>query len=156
MSCTSANSGVSDGPVHQGDDRILRSVGWLCRELGSVVDLDTIRRAGVRIGAEAVGGASSLYWQAIAERHRLDITRSRTAVTAHDGMPAGRRMYSRALVKWRTDFDIAVGNDADAGRHAIVTERGLMNPNEYLAAAIDHLLGTGRGGRPMRRWARPS
>ena len=115
-------------------------LGDYVEELGSVVDLDTIRRAGVRIGADAFGGASSLYWQAIAERHLLDIT------AVEDGCDCALRIdrcssdVQPPLVEWRTDFDIAVGNDADAGRHAIVTERGLMNPNEYLAAAIDHLL----------------
>jgi phosphoglucomutase len=125
-------------------------LGDYVEELGSVVDLETIRRAGVRIGAEARGGPSSRYWQAIAERHLLDIT-----AIDDDGCDCALRIdrcssdVQPSPLEWRTDFDIAVGNDAEAGRHAIVTERGLMNPNDYLPVAIDHLLRHRPGWSPF-------
>jgi phosphoglucomutase len=121
-------------------------------DLPHVVDLDAIRRAGVRIGADPLGGAAVDYWGAIAERHDLDLTVVNPLVD-----PAWRFMtldwdgkirmdcsspYAMAsLIGRRSDFDIATGNDADADRHGIVTpDGGLMNPNHFLAVAIDYLM----------------
>ncbi len=129
-------------------------------DLPQVLDLDAIRQAGVRIGADPLGGASVAYWGEIAERHRLDLT-----VVNPDVDPTWRFMtldwdakirmdcsspYAMASLIGRKDsYDIATGNDADADRHGIVTpDAGLMNPNHYLAVAIGYLFGGARPGWP--------
>ncbi|KQU30593.1 MULTISPECIES: phosphoglucomutase (alpha-D-glucose-1,6-bisphosphate-dependent) [unclassified Rhodococcus (in: high G+C Gram-positive bacteria)] len=120
-------------------------------DLPSVVDIDAIRSAGVRIGADPLGGASVDYWAAIAERHRLDLTVVNPLVDATwrfmtldtDGkirMDCSSPNAMASLIGARHDYDVSTGNDADADRHGIVTpDGGLMNPNHYLAVAIDYL-----------------
>jgi phosphoglucomutase len=120
-------------------------------DLPSVVDLDAIRSAGVRIGADPLGGASVDYWAAIADRHRLDLTVVNPTVDPTwrfmtldtDGkirMDSSSANAMASLIAQRERFDIATGNDADADRHGIVTpDAGLMNPNHYLAVAIGYL-----------------
>jgi len=120
-------------------------------DLPNVVDLDIIRKAGVRIGADPLGGASVDYWAAIAERHNLDLTVVNPLVDAtwrfmtldHDGkirMNCSSPDAMAGLIANRDRYQIATGNDADSDRHGIVTpDGGLMNPNHYLAAAIDYL-----------------
>ena len=120
-------------------------------DLGSVVDLDAIRRAGVRIGADPLGGAAADYWAEIGEMHDLDLTVVNPEVDPqwafmtldHDGkirMDCSSPWAMASLLHKREDFDIATGNDADADRHGIVTpDAGLMNPNHYLAVAIKYL-----------------
>ncbi|WP_163509795.1 phosphoglucomutase (alpha-D-glucose-1,6-bisphosphate-dependent) [Fodinicola acaciae] len=120
-------------------------------DLPSVVDIDAIRRAGVRIGADPLGGASVDYWAAIAERHRLELTVVNPLVDPTwrfmtldwDGkirMDCSSAYAMASLIQRRADFDLATGNDADADRHGIVTpDAGLLNPNHYLAVAIDYL-----------------
>jgi phosphoglucomutase len=126
-------------------------LGAYVADLPSVVDLDAIRAAGVRIGADPLGGASVAYWGAIAERHKLDLTVVNPEVDPRFGFMTldwdGRiRMdcsspYAMAtLVTRRSEFQVATGNDADADRHGIVTADGLMNPNHFLAVAIAHLV----------------
>ena len=122
-------------------------------DLPNVIDIHAIRAAGVRIGADPLGGASVAYWAAIAERHELDLTVVNPLVD-----PAWRFMtldwdgkirmdcsspYAMAsLIERRDAFDISTGNDADSDRHGIVTpDGGLLNPNHFLAVAIDYLLG---------------
>ncbi|WP_417508948.1 phosphoglucomutase (alpha-D-glucose-1,6-bisphosphate-dependent) [Microbacterium sp.] len=121
------------------------------RDLPSIIDLDAIKNAGVRIGADPLGGASVDYWALIKEMHGLDLT-----VVNPEVDPTWRFMTldwdekirmdpsspsaMASLVARRADFDILTGNDADADRHGIVTpDAGLMNPNHYLAVAIDYL-----------------
>jgi phosphoglucomutase len=121
-------------------------------DLPNVIDVDAIRGAGIRIGADPLGGASVDYWGAIAERLSLDLTVVNPLVD-----PAWRFMtldwdgrirmdcsspYAMAsLIGERDRFDIATGNDADSDRHGIVTpDGGLMNPNHFLAVSIDYLL----------------
>ena len=119
-------------------------------DLPAAIDIDAIRSAGVRIGVDPLGGAALPYWQAIAERHRLDITITNDVVDPTFGFMAvdwdGKiRMdcsspYAMArLVGLKDDFDLAVGNDTDSDRHGIVTKAGLLNPNHYLSAAISYL-----------------
>jgi phosphoglucomutase len=120
-------------------------------DLPNVVDLDMIRKAGVRIGADPLGGASVDYWAAIAERHNLDLTVVNPLVDAtwrfmtldHDGkirMDCSSPDAMAGLIANRDRYQIATGNDADSDRHGIVTpDAGLMNPNHYLAVAIDYL-----------------
>nr|WP_308423430.1 phosphoglucomutase (alpha-D-glucose-1,6-bisphosphate-dependent) [Ornithinimicrobium pekingense] len=138
-------------------------MGEYVRALPRVVDIDAIREAGVRIGAGPLGGASVDYWQAIAEEHDLDLTvvnprvdptwsfmtldwdgRIRMDCSSPDAMASLIDM-----MQGESSFDVATGNDADADRHGIVTpDAGLMNPNHYLAVAIDYLYGGARPGWP--------
>jgi phosphoglucomutase len=126
-------------------------------DLPSVVDVDAIRSAGVRIGADPLGGASVAYWGEIADRHRLDLTVANPVVDPRwafmtldwDGkirMDCSSPHAMASLVDRRSEFDISTGNDADADRHGIVTpDAGLMNPNHYLAVAIDYLFAHRKG-----------
>ncbi|MEZ0366843.1 phosphoglucomutase (alpha-D-glucose-1,6-bisphosphate-dependent) [Mycobacterium sp. pUA109] len=120
-------------------------------DLPNVVDIDAIRAAGVRIGADPLGGASVDYWGEIAERHRLELTVVNPLVDATwrfmtldtDGqirMDCSSPDAMASLIANRDHYQIATGNDADADRHGIVTpDAGLLNPNHYLAVAIDYL-----------------
>jgi phosphoglucomutase len=135
-------------------------LGSYVDDLPNVVDLDRIREAGVRIGADPIGGASVAYWAEIAERHRLDLTVVNPLVDPTwrfmtldwDGkirMDCSSPSAMASLIEARNDYDLATGNDADADRHGIVTpDGGLMNPNHFLAVAIGYLFG---GARPA--WA---
>ena len=120
-------------------------------DLPNVVDIHAIRAEGVRIGADPLGGASVDYWGAIAERHNLDLTVVNPLVDATwrfmtldtDGkirMDCSSPNAMASLIAKIGDYQIATGNDADSDRHGIVTpDGGLMNPNHYLAVAIDYL-----------------
>ena len=120
-------------------------------DLPNVIDLHAVRAEGVRIGADPLGGASVDYWGAIAERHNLDLTVVNPLVDATwrfmtldtDGkirMDCSSPNAMASLIANRESYQIATGNDADADRHGIVTpDGGLMNPNHYLAVAIDYL-----------------
>jgi phosphoglucomutase len=119
--------------------------------LPAVVDIDAVRAAGMRIGADPLGGASVAYWGEIADRLGLDLTVVNPAVDATfrfmtldwDGrirMDCSSPHAMASLIGRRGEFAIATGNDTDADRHGIVTpDAGLVNPNHYLAAAIDYL-----------------
>ncbi len=119
--------------------------------LGQVVDLDAIRSAGVRICADPLGGASVAYWGEIGERYGLDLTVVNPAVDATfrfmtldwDGkirMDCSSPYAMASVIDRQNEFTIATGNDTDSDRHGIVTpDAGLMNPNHYLAVAIDYL-----------------
>lgn len=120
-------------------------------DLANVVDLHAIRAEGIRIGADPLGGASVDYWGAIAERYNLDLTVVNPLVDATwrfmtldtDGkvrMDCSSPNAMASLIANRDKYQIATGNDADSDRHGIVTpDGGLMNPNHYLAVAIDYL-----------------
>ena len=135
-------------------------LGTYVDDLPNVVDVDAIRGAGIRIGADPLGGAAVDYWGAIAERHRLDLTVVNPLVDATwrfmtldwDGkirMDCSSPSAMASLIEQRDAYEIATGNDADADRHGIVTpDAGLMNPNHYLAVAIQYLYG---GARPQWR-----
>ncbi|KQV13943.1 MULTISPECIES: phosphoglucomutase (alpha-D-glucose-1,6-bisphosphate-dependent) [unclassified Kitasatospora] len=126
-------------------------LGTYTEDLPSVLDLDAIRSAGIRIGADPLGGASVAYWGRIAETHRLDLTvvnpltdpAWRFMSLDWDGkirMDCSSPYAMASLIGRRDEYTIATGNDADADRHGIVTpDGGLMNPNHYLAVAIDYL-----------------
>ncbi|MFF5428785.1 phosphoglucomutase (alpha-D-glucose-1,6-bisphosphate-dependent) [Streptomyces griseofuscus] len=126
-------------------------LGTYVDDLPGVLDLDAIRAAGVRIGADPLGGASVAYWGRIAERHRIDLTvvnpgtdpTWRFMTLDWDGqirMDCSSPYAMASLIEQRDRYRIATGNDADADRHGIVTpDAGLMNPNHYLAVAIDYL-----------------
>jgi phosphoglucomutase len=120
-------------------------------DLASVVDVEAIAGAKLRIGADPLGGASVDYWGPIAERYRLDLEVVNPTVDPTFGfMPLDKdgkiRMdcsspYAMAnLIHMKDRFDVAFGNDADSDRHGIVTPAaGLLNPNHYLAVAISYL-----------------
>ncbi len=120
-------------------------------DLGNVIDMASIRSAGPRIGADPMGGASAGFWEPIAERYGLDIEVTNPRIDpTFSFMPVDRdgriRMdcsskYAMAgLIESRDRFDLAFGNDPDADRHGIVTRGGgLLNPNHYLAVAIEYL-----------------
>jgi phosphoglucomutase len=120
-------------------------------DLPNVVDIHAIRAQGIRIGADPLGGASVDYWAAIAERHNLELTVVNPLVDATwrfmtldtDGkirMDCSSPNAMASLIANREKYQIATGNDADADRHGIVTpDGGLLNPNHYLAVAIDYL-----------------
>src|ERR1700738_4730236 len=122
-------------------------------DLPNVVDMHAIRARGVRIGADPLGGASVDYWGAIAERHNLELTVVNPLVDATwrfmtldtDGkirMDCSSPNAMASLINNRDKYQIATGNDADADRHGIVTpDGGLLDPNHYLAVAIDYLFG---------------
>jgi phosphoglucomutase len=126
-------------------------LGTYVAALPLVVDLAAIRAARVRIGADPLGGASVRYWAEIAERYELELTVVNTDVDPTfrfmtldwDGrirMDCSSPSAMASLIARRTDFAIATGNDTDADRHGVVTpDAGLMNPNHFLAAAIDYL-----------------
>ncbi len=120
-------------------------------DLKNIIDIDAIKKAGVRIGADPLGGASVHYWQLIAEMYELDLTVVNGEVDPAWGfmtldwdgkirMDPSSPSAMASVVARSGDFDVLTGNDADADRHGIVTpDGGLMNPNHYLAVAIQYL-----------------
>jgi phosphoglucomutase len=126
-------------------------LGRYVSALGQVVDLAAIKEAGVRIGADPLGGASVAYWGEIRDRYGLDLTVVNPGVDATfrfmtldwDGkirMDCSSPSAMASLIRRQHEFAVATGNDTDADRHGIVTpDAGLMNPNHYLAVAIDYL-----------------
>jgi len=120
-------------------------------DLASIIDVDAIRESGIRIGADPLGGASVHYWEAIAERYGLDLTVVNPMVDPTwsfmtldwDGkirMDPSSPSAMASVLEHAGEYDIVTGNDADADRHGIVTpDAGLMNPNHYLAVAIEYL-----------------
>jgi len=135
-------------------------LGTYVDDLPRVVDLGRIKDAGIRIGADPLGGASVAYWGEIAERHGLDLTVVNPLVDPTwrfmtldwDGkirMDCSSPSAMASLIERRDQYDIATGNDADSDRHGIVTpDAGLMNPNHFLAVAIRYLFGGARPGWP--------
>jgi phosphoglucomutase len=129
------------------------------RELGKVIDLEAIRAAGVRIGVDPLGGAGVHYWDPISERYGIAVTVVNDAVDPTfrfmtvdwDGkirMDCSSPYAMAKLVEIRDRFDIAFANDTDHDRHGIVTRSaGLMNPNHYLAVAINYLFRNRAGWR---------
>ncbi|HFG8774741.1 phosphoglucomutase (alpha-D-glucose-1,6-bisphosphate-dependent) [Corynebacterium striatum] len=121
-------------------------------DLRNVVDMDAIKKSGLRIGADPMGGASVDYWAAIAAHYELNMTVVNPEVDGTfrfmtldtDGkirMDCSSPNAMASLIGNRDKYDLATGNDADADRHGIVTpDAGLMNPNHYLAVAIEYLL----------------
>ncbi|GMM84586.1 phosphoglucomutase (alpha-D-glucose-1,6-bisphosphate-dependent) [Pseudoalteromonas sp. MTN2-4] len=120
-------------------------------DLINIVDLDAIAKAGVKIGIDPLGGSGINFWPVIKEKYGLDLTVVNPEVDPRFAfMPLDKdgkiRMdcsspYAMAnLIALKDDFDIGIGNDPDYDRHGIVTKGGLMNPNHFLAVAIDYLL----------------
>jgi phosphoglucomutase len=130
------------------DDLVLPYV----RDLQNVIDMQAIRGAGLRLGADPLGGAAAPYWEPISTLYGLDITVVNPRIDPrfsfmpldHDGvirMDCSSPHAMAGLLALRDRYRLAFGNDADADRHGIVTpSAGLLNPNHYLAVAIDYLL----------------
>jgi phosphoglucomutase len=129
------------------------------RDLGSVIKLDEVASAGLRIGVDPMGGAAVAYWEPIADVYGLEITVVNKAVDPaftfmtvdYDGkirMDCSSPYAMASLIRLGSQFDIAFGNDPDVDRHGIVTpSRGLMNPNHYLSVAIGYLFERRSGWR---------
>ena len=143
------NADVKRGDGSPGRHDFLRGyVG----DLVNVIDVEAIRAAGVKIGADPLGGASVAYWGAIRDVYDLDLTVANPGVDPTwrfmtldwDGkirMDPSSASAMASVVERKDEFDVLTGNDADADRHGIVTpDGGLMNPNHYLAVAIDYLV----------------
>jgi phosphoglucomutase len=128
-------------------------IGHYVDDLTGIVDIDAVRASGIRLGIDPLGGAGLPVWQAIVERYRLDATIVNDVVdptfrfmTADwDGkirMDCSSPYAMAPLLALRDRFDVAFANDTDADRHGIVCRSaGLLNPNHYLAVAIDYLFG---------------
>ena len=126
-------------------------IGTYTADLAGVVDLERIRQAKLRIGCDPLGGSAVAYWRPLAERYGLDIHIVNPSVDPTfrfmtldwDGkirMDCSSPYAMASLIALKDRFDLAFGNDTDTDRHGIVTRGGgLMNPNQYLAAAIDYL-----------------
>jgi phosphoglucomutase len=147
--------GVRRAPLQQALSQVGRYdfLAHYVDDLPSILDLDAVRSGKVRIGADPLGGASVAYWGEIADRHRLDLVVVDDTVDPRwafmpldtdgkirmDCSSASAMANLLATMQPPAPYDIATGNDADADRHGIVTADGLMNPNHYLAVAIDYL-----------------
>src|SRR4051794_20155079 len=135
-------------------------LGTYVDDLPSVLDLDAVREAGLRIGADPLGGAAVDYWGEIADRHRLQLMVVNPLVDATfrfmtldwDGkirMDCSSPFAMASLIGAKDKYQLSTGNDADADRHGIVTpDGGLLNPNHYLAVAIQYLFGERKGWSP--------
>jgi len=151
-----ANKGVNrigaEAALKASSTRAEDLVSGYVADLGSVIDFESIRSAGLKIGVDPLGGASAAYWQPIAERFGIDVTIVNPKIDPtfafmtvdHDGkirMDCSSPWAMASLVQLKDRFDISFGNDPDADRHGIVTpSSGLLNPNHYLAVAIRYLL----------------
>ncbi|GAA3715121.1 phosphoglucomutase (alpha-D-glucose-1,6-bisphosphate-dependent) [Microlunatus aurantiacus] len=155
-------SGVTRTPYERSGSEISRFdyLGAYCEDLVNALDLNAIREAGVHIGADPLGGASVQYWGYIAEHLGIDLTVINPAVDPQwafmtldtDGkirMDCSSPNAMASLIKNKDAYAISTGNDADSDRHGIVTpDAGLMNPNAYLAVAIQYLYGHRDGWNP--------
>ncbi len=126
-------------------------VGTYAADLGEVVDMAAIRAANLSVGVDPMGGSGVAYWDVIAERYGLNIVVVNPAVDptfrfmtadwdSKIRMDCSSPYAMAGLIALRDRFDISFGNDTDNDRHGIVTRSvGLLNPNHYLAVAIDYL-----------------
>ncbi|GAA1347713.1 phosphoglucomutase (alpha-D-glucose-1,6-bisphosphate-dependent) [Arthrobacter koreensis] len=155
--------GVQRVPL--GEARLAESVGaydflqHYVGDLGSVLNMDAIKGSGLHIGADPMGGASVDYWGAIGEQYGLNLTVVNPSVDPQFGfmtldwdekirMDCSSPDAMASLIAQAGRYDIATGNDADADRHGIITpDAGLMNPNHYLAAAVEYLYANRSGWR---------
>ncbi|MCQ4813007.1 phosphoglucomutase (alpha-D-glucose-1,6-bisphosphate-dependent) [Cloacibacillus evryensis] len=144
--------------VSRANVRFIDYVAQYTAELGEIIDMEAIAASGLKIGADPLGGSGVFFWEPIAERYGLDIEVVNKSVDPtfsfmpldHDGkvrMDCSSPWAMAKLVALKDKYDIAFGNDPDYDRHGIVTKDGLMQPNAYLAVAIDYLF----THRPMWR-----
>lgn len=148
---------VKRGPISDVEKYDFR--GHYVADLVNIIDIDAIREAGFRIGADPLGGASVSYWQAIRDTYGLNLDVVNEEIDPAwsfmtldwDGkirMDPSSSSAMTSVVEKRADYEILTGNDADADRHGIVTpDGGLMNPNHYLAVAVEYLYANRPGWR---------
>ncbi|MDZ7708446.1 MAG: phosphoglucomutase (alpha-D-glucose-1,6-bisphosphate-dependent) [Trueperaceae bacterium] len=128
-------------------------------DLGAVLDMEAIAGSGLKLGVDPMGGAATSMWPRIAERWGLDleVVNDRVDPTFafmrldRDGkvrMDCSSPYAMAGLIELADRFDVAFGNDPDVDRHGIVAGGGLMNPNHFLAAAVDYLFRSRDGWRP--------
>ncbi|MET3636703.1 MULTISPECIES: phosphoglucomutase (alpha-D-glucose-1,6-bisphosphate-dependent) [Curtobacterium] len=151
-----ANAIIADGnaAVRRQDETAAEGYDFLgsyVADLEHIIDIEVIKRAGVKIGADPLGGASLPYWERIRDHYGLDLTVVNPEVDPTwafmtldwDGkirMDPSSPSAMASVLAHKDDFDVLTGNDADSDRHGIVTpDGGLMNPNHYLAVAIEYL-----------------
>jgi phosphoglucomutase len=119
-------------------------------DLVNIIDIPAIQKAGLKLGVDPLGGSGIEYWKRIAEHYQLDLTLVNDSVDQtfrfmhldHDGvirMDCSSECAMGGLLALKDKFDLAFANDPDYDRHGIVTPKGLMNPNHYLAVAINYL-----------------
>jgi phosphoglucomutase len=119
-------------------------------DLVNVIDMEAIQKSGLKLGVDPLGGSGIDYWRQIAKAYQLDLTLVSEAVDPSfqfmsldkDGvvrMDCSSPYAMAGLLELKDDYDLAFGNDPDYDRHGIVTPKGLMNPNHYLAVCIDYL-----------------
>jgi len=136
--------------VRSGFVRTYDFVGSYVGELASVIDMEAIRSAGIRIGVDPMGGSSLPCWNPIAEKYGLSLTIVSELVDPTFGfmtvdkdgkirMDCSSSYAMARLIGLKDRFDVAFGNDPDSDRHGVVTRKGLMNPNHYLSAAVWYL-----------------
>lgn len=141
----SLDEAMSNGQVREQD-----LIQAYIEDLAQVVDIAAIQQAGLKIGVDPLGGSGIAYWQRIAEYYNLDLTLVNDAVDQtfrfmhldKDGairMDCSSESAMAGLLALKDKFDLAFANDPDYDRHGIVTPAGLMNPNHYLAVAINYL-----------------
>lgn len=134
-------------------------VGPYVDDLGAVLDLPAVAASGLRLGVDPMGGAAVALWPRVAERWKLDLEVVNGRIDAafgfmrldHDGkirMDCSSPAAMAGLIELADRYDLAFGNDPDVDRHGIVAGGGLMNPNHYLAAAVDYLFRHRDGWRP--------
>ncbi len=134
-------------------------IGPYVDDLGAVLDMEAIAASGLRLGVDPMGGAAIDLWPRLAERWGLDLTVVNDRVDPAFGfmrldgdgvvrMDCSSPHAMAGLIELADRFDVAFGNDPDVDRHGIVAGGGLMNPNHFLAAAIDHLFRARDGWRP--------
>lgn len=140
------NQAIKSGLVEKRD-----FIRPFARALGEVVDMEAIKSAGLRLAADPLGGSGVHFWEPIAEEWGLNISVVNKAVDASfsfmpldaDGvirMDCSSPWAMSGLIALGDNYDLAFGNDPDFDRHGIVSDGRLMNPNHYLAVAIDYLL----------------
>ncbi len=129
-------------------------------DLANVIDMDAISKSGIKICADALGGSGLRYWAVISEKYDIKMTFRNTdfdptfsfMCVDHDGqvrMDCSSPYAMASLIELKDQFDIAFGNDPDFDRHGIVTKSsGLLNPNHYLAVAINYLYSSRKGWNP--------
>lgn len=141
----SYKNALAGGFIHQKD-----LIQPYIEQLPEIINMPAIQHAGLKLGVDPLGGSGIAYWQRIAEFYRLDLTLVNDNVDPsfrfmhldHDGvirMDCSSPYAMAGLLALKDKFDLALANDPDYDRHGIVTPAGLMNPNHYLAVAINYL-----------------
>ncbi|MEA1064437.1 phosphoglucomutase (alpha-D-glucose-1,6-bisphosphate-dependent) [Erwinia sp. HR93] len=136
--------------MHSGNVHEVDLIQPFVEGLATIIDMPAIQNAGLKLGVDPLGGSGIAYWQRIAEHYQLNLTIVNDQIDQtfrfmhldKDGairMDCSSECAMAGLLALRDRFDLAFANDPDYDRHGIVTPAGLMNPNHYLAVAINYL-----------------